>query len=214
MINYSNISKGIEYYSKCDFKYIEVPWIVSEKVSNVTRPEGSNNIYISGYEHLKGLSCLPASGEQSFLQLVEKQTIKPGKYQTVTPCFRNENTVWNHPHFLKLELFVYEVNYLTVSVNNLVEICSKFFNSLGIETKILETGKNTFDIMSKSDIELGSYGGRYWLEQNVYWLYATGIAEPRTSMVIEMETSQELCSTCHKKKYINPFCSNGFHVEF
>ena len=69
-----------------------------------------------------------ASGEQSFLYLYLKNFLPKGKYQTVTPCFREE--VFDETHtkyFMKNELIITD-NVNKEELLRVVDICKKFFN--------------------------------------------------------------------------------------
>lgn len=103
MISYANLTKASELYEALGYKRIEVPWWATKDIVNITKPTGMSD------DNLYGLSlnnkCLIASGEQAFLYLANKGQLPPGKYQTITPCFRNEPYDQYHSkHFMKLEL--------------------------------------------------------------------------------------------------------------
>ena len=101
---YSTIAHSKLFYELNGFKYIDSPWIVDEEISNITKPVDKQNIYL-------GNKVLVASGEQSFLQLVEGGMLKSNDlWFTVTPCFRDEKQVTNttRQYFMKTELFYWE----------------------------------------------------------------------------------------------------------
>ena len=83
MINYGRLDRSIKYYEENGFKRIESPWTVTKAVSAITKPPGGKDWEIVGKDKV-----LVASGEQSFLYLYLKGFLPKGKYQTVTPCFR------------------------------------------------------------------------------------------------------------------------------
>jgi seryl-tRNA synthetase len=98
-----------EYYEKCGFKFVDVPWCVSRDAVLMTRPpwvEGEPFSYEAGGKRLYPV----ASAEQSFLQMqmdaMEGRRIEYGSYCAITPCFRNEPVLddLHQPHFMKLEL--------------------------------------------------------------------------------------------------------------
>jgi hypothetical protein len=68
----------LKFYESFGFKRIESPWTVTKDVSDITKPPGGKD------------KVLVASGEQSFLYLYLKGFLPRGRYQTVTPCFREQ----------------------------------------------------------------------------------------------------------------------------
>lgn len=179
MINYNIISDSIEYYQILGFQRIESPWTVTEAISDITKPKDkSQEFFLS-----KKNKVLVASGEQSFLYLYLKGFLPKGRFQTVTPCFRDDSFDTTHSkYFIKNEL----IDTLNVSVDNLENIVE---NSLGFfkrylpESEIIKTDEG-YDI-SWRDIELGSYGIREC--EFLKWIYATGVAEPRLSNTINFK---------------------------
>jgi len=178
MIDYKLLDDSIEYYELNGFKRIEVPWLVTEAVDSITRPKGVEPFVVEAKK-----KNLIASGEQGFLYLYLKEYLPLGRFQTITPCFRNEPFDYTHSkYFMKNEL----IDTQDVSEENLMNIikCAKaFFDTLfPIETQILKTDVG-YDIMI-GDVELGSYGIRQC--EFVKWIYGTAIAEPRTSKIVKL----------------------------
>lgn len=177
MIDYKLLNDSIIHYSSKGFQRIESPWIVSEYISNITRPEEKINFQLKHNN-----KCLVASGEQSFLYLYLKGFLPKGCFQTITPCFRYESLDNLHTkYFLKNEL----IDTKTVTYSRLMEIvmCAKDFFSNYMSTVFhTQTGPDSFDI-KVGDIELGSYGIRR--SEFLEWIYGTGCAEPRTSTTIK-----------------------------
>ncbi len=83
MINYGIIDKSIEYYSELGYTRLEVPWLVSKEIDELTKP----NSKVS-YEVKHNNKCLVGSAEQGFLYQYLKGFLPKGKFQAVTPCFR------------------------------------------------------------------------------------------------------------------------------
>lgn len=208
-IHYQNLADAVKYYSDYDFRYIEVPWWVTSDIANLTKPTGiSEN---SNYKLSVNGKCLVASGEQAFLYLANKGHLVPGQYQTVTPCFRNEE--YDHYHskqFMKLELirlFEYKLVDSKVLVQSMVEemaLCAfNFFSSFvkaidpklansitrvytGVDDPIALPDTKQVDVVLNVDghaIELGSYGAR--TTSFATWVYGTGLAEPRFSKALK-----------------------------
>jgi hypothetical protein len=196
---YRRLIAGVDYYSQFGFRYIDVPWLVQQKVCNSTKPRSSRPIH----HHVDALNHtfhIVASAEQSFLQMQYErakfnQEPMTGRWMTITPCYRDE-TVLDEQHrigFVKLELI--DWNYTNEeNLQNILEISYDFFSQyLPVQTifndQTTESGR---DIQSVSGhIELGSYGIREAEIRNMHarWIYATGCAEPRLSYAIQKAKS-------------------------
>lgn len=177
MINLKLIDNAIGFYQEHGFKRIETPWLVPDEINKITQPNFVKSYHIPNFD-----KSLVGSGEQSFLYLLSKHQLPTGKYQTLTPCFRDEIEDLTHfTQFMKLEL----IDTQDTSEPNLLNIISyaeTFFNSvLNKKTEIIKTDIG-YDIMF-NNIELGSYGIRK--HEYLSWIYATGIAEPRLSNLIK-----------------------------
>ena len=206
MIDYSIIQHSIEYYEELGFKRIESPWTVSQAISDITKPKDCGDFTIQEKNKV-----LVASGEQSFLSLINKGFLPPGMYQTVTPCFRDETfTPYHTKYFIKNELIVTD----DVSLKRLAFViaCARNYfrqycllpksddsSLLADEISIVETtnGRNvivseistdnrykfpSYDLVYRG-IELGSYGIRRC--EFLTWIYGTGVAEPRLSRALQ-----------------------------
>lgn len=183
-IDYHQLSRAIGYYSSPSggqFKYIDVPWAVPKGIADITRPtEGAEFPYRD--------QMLVASGEQSFLWMISKGELQPGRYQCVTPCFRHEETVTEGSRwfFMKLEL----IDTINTDDDALQDIINRAVEFLSIDmpggVRIIKTADKAYDIVSRSGIELGSYGIR-WHPVTGPWIYGTGCAEPRRSYAEKSE---------------------------
>lgn len=178
-IDYKILSDAIEYYQSKGFKYENVSWIVSEYVSNITKPEISKNLPLFD-------GVLVASAEQSFLQKIYDDKLQKGSYVALTPCFRDDVVDYLHQqYFMKVEL-IETLDTTKSRLNDIISICQNFFNQY-VNTEIKITGNLTYDIIdSKTKTELGSYGIRNHSIGS--WIYATGVAEPRLSRVIKLNS--------------------------
>ena len=93
-VNYKILDRSIDFYESRGYKRVESPWLISEGISDMTRPSFAAQYVV----HKEGgnvlgdgkRKALVASGEQSFLYMIAKGYLPPGTYQTITPCFRNE----------------------------------------------------------------------------------------------------------------------------
>jgi hypothetical protein len=186
MIDYNKIGTSIDFYTKNDFVRIEAPWMVTEEISGLTKPP-----HVLDYHVPECHKVLVASGEQSFLYLANKGILAPGKYQTTTPCFRNEPIDLLHRKcFIKNELIQ------TVNINNqeLEKMIKNAFDFFSIfinkdRLKIIKTPATqsivSYDIVAivnNQELELGSYGIRKC--EILKWIYGTGCAEPRLSLIM------------------------------
>lgn len=183
-IDYRLLAEAIEFYSQRGYHYLETPWIVDHRYTEVTKPAGRRDFYcLDGY--------LVASGEQSFMSAMHFGELEPGgKYQTVTPCFRDEAVDELHQTwFLKLELIWYRPN-LPVKYGAVYSVMNDANSLMSRHIKTQRTspgmcsedptakhGAFTYDIESVEGIELGSYGYRRLLSE--HWIYGTGLALPR-----------------------------------
>lgn len=183
MIDYLALSAAQMFYQKMGFEYIEVPWVVSEAINNITCPKD-----VLQYRVTKGdkKKTLVASGEQGFLYLIAKGQLPSGQYQTITPCFRNDDfDQWHTKYFMKNELITFGQKSLAWShyLDETIRLATKLFVQLGLdENKIVKQKcpDGSFDLMYEG-VELGSYGIRE--TTFVKWVYGTGLAEPRFSMI-------------------------------
>lgn len=189
LIDYRKIADAVEYYGSA-YSQIDAPWWVTEEVKNITRPLEAR----ADYSLSANGKVLVASGEQSFLYLMEKGLLPDGKYMTVTPCFRNEDQGLLHrKQFMKCELI--KVGLATESdVDDMIELASGFFGNFVAVDVVKTEGDGlsvyTHDIMaltSQGPVEIGSYGIRKY--GYLSWAYGTGIAEPRLSMAAAMGDS-------------------------
>lgn len=173
-MNYDRLVEAKKYYESLGFIYKDVPWTTDYDVHYETAPPDTNFYQVNN-------KLLVASGEQSFIQLLKNKTLPAGKYQTITPCFRNDNEDELHQrYFMKLEL----LNTNVTKLEETIQQASDFFNKF-LPTK-LESTKQGIDIISKkTGIELGSYGIRH--SKFGAFVYGTGLAEPRLTIVLEKE---------------------------
>jgi hypothetical protein len=181
MIDYSKIASAVTYYEAKGYKQIEVPWIVSLDTMLATRPKGARLFSTFAGE-------LVASGEQSFIEI--RDSLKPGKYQCVTPCFRDEpvKDELHRQYFIKNEL-IWVLNSYEFSqphLESVIQDALNFFKQYGtaevVDAPIFNAHYNK-DI-ELNGIEVGSYGFR--IHEGFHWIYGTGCAEPRLTMAMDL----------------------------
>lgn len=172
------IMKAIDHYQDLGYELIDVPQCVDFDVSQHTKPEGVPELF-----H-RGMKVYVASAEQSFIQMYKDGLIEGGMYCALTPCYRHESTLDNthYSMFLKLELIVIGSSCSFDVSNDANSFLSRLDVSVGHDVVPTDEAVDSYDLVSKTGIELGSYGVRHMLDGTVY-TYGTGIAEPRLSYV-------------------------------
>lgn len=178
MIDYKLLNDSILHFENHGFSRIETPWLVTEAVDSITRPKFVEPFVVNAKN-----KNLIASGEQAFLYLYLKEYLPLGKFQTVTPCFRNDTFDFTHTkYFMKNELI--QTDEVTpYNLEKMVETALRFHQP-NFQTDLrVETTAEGFDIML-DDYELGSYGIREC--DFLKWIYGTACAEPRTSKLITL----------------------------
>ena len=184
-IDYALLAKSQEYYK--DLGYINLPldWYVEKEFSDITFPE-QKSIY-----QLPNELILVGSAEQAFIKKMLKEDLK-GKYQSITPCFRNdEEDLLHSKTFMKNELFTRNNEVQESDLFIMLGHCKSFFNYHSKhKCEVVRTGELSYDINIKG-IEVGSYGIReYHNGDKIYkWIYGTGLAEPRFSTVQNYSSS-------------------------
>lgn len=176
MINYNLLAHAMSYYEDKGFKRIEVPWTVTPGIDDITKPKDKIH-----YQLKHNNKCLIGSGEQGFLYLYCKDYLPKGRYQTTTPCFRDDQYDGMHAKcFMKNELIITDsVNEDTLK--EIIDAAVGFFSQY-VDVKVIKTDIG-YDIVSKEgEYELGSYGIRHC--EYIDWVYGTGCAEPRLSRVM------------------------------
>jgi hypothetical protein len=181
-IDYLKIGKAQRFYEKRGYENVKTGWIVSNEAILVTLPpERRMQRALDG--------SLVASGEQGFIQMMMDGTMKVGRYQTATPCFRDEPAYSETtlPWFFKVELIDYLGTLESARAIAHKRSCDVLHDAFQCMEDLAEENFEVvmtpegFDIMCNG-IELGSYGYRTW--ENHLWVYGTGIAEPRFSIAV------------------------------
>lgn len=187
MIDYGKIVSALNHYRSHGYTQIEIPWCVTPEVNLVTFPDWLDR---------KEISChwgdLIGSAEQGFVQKMVDGLMPDGRSMAVSPCFRMEASYneLTRPWFMKLELIDFLPTDPTAARNRMITDAFSFFSQCGVRPTVIDTCQvprkgvgNEFDIVAVDGTELGSYGIRK--HGNFLWVYGTGIAEPRLSVVQE-----------------------------
>lgn len=183
-INYSYIAKAVEHYVEAGFKLIEVPWIVDPEITYYTCGN-REKVYTTRGRDLIG------SAEQGFISLQTAGKLDPGRYVSVSPCFRYGDSLIDEFHkeyFMKVELFS-NLGVIEDELDFMVLKALVLFKKLGANN-ISRTGTFCFEDITINGIEVGSYG--YRVINRVYVTYGTGLAEPRFSMALKRINNESL----------------------
>lgn len=186
MIDYKLIHDSTIFYEEKGFTRIETPWVVGSEINDITRPEDKRP-----YKLVHNGKIVVGSGEQSFLYLYNKECLPKGKFQTTTPCFRDDAVDFLHSkYFMKNELIQTDI-VTWDEVSNIVNYCMDFYSQYFPKSALrMISNEDGYDISlmahggGEYGYELGSYGIRRW--NNLEWIFATGCAEPRTSKLIKL----------------------------
>lgn len=173
IISTQKIFKALEFFTNLGYVVTDVPLVVDEEISNLTKPNDRENFYHTGNK------VYVASAEQSFLQMMKEGVLPCGRYIAITPCVRDEE-VYDETHFK---------TFLKVELCCVGEVCVKevvsqtlLFNSMFGAVCSLSEENSVVDI-NLNGIEVGSYGVRTSVCGRVY-TFGTAIAEPRFSYAL------------------------------
>lgn len=175
---------AMEFYERYgEFENIEVPWFVSQTADDATKPQNRRSFTTI-------MGNLVGSAEQSFIQMMIDGQLGKGRFQTLTPCFRDDFRGDLHlPTFMKLELI--DTNPDT-NVLEVVDFAKSCFENLGLKTDVKKK-TNEYDLVIQSkkfgEIEVGSYGKRTF--EGFTWVYGTGLAEPRFSRAVLLSLNKD-----------------------
>ncbi len=187
MIDYKLLAKAIEAYEREGYKYVDTPWIVGAAAVEATLPPNRHGFDLTTPDFVAGK--LVGSAEQGFLQMMLDGTLKPGRYQSAGPCFRDEPVLDAHHQyaFFKLELIEYlgprdlpitdgSARYMAHQADL---VMWKLFDKEH-EVKCVAT-ESGYDLEIRG-VEVGSYGAR---EAGGHrWVYGTGLALPRATLAV------------------------------
>lgn len=183
MINYNLISLALDSYVRCyQYSLIDVPWTVSKEAIDVTLPPHLMSFVLNDDKHLVG------SAEQSFIQMMLNNDLKPGRYVTATPCFRDEiEDELHQSYFFKVELIDCRLGLTKRDVDDIKNCAHNVLSYLLHKSNFYGelqsvTTSSGYDI-ELNGIEIGSYGLRKY--KDLTWIYGTGLAEPRFSKAME-----------------------------
>jgi hypothetical protein len=186
-IDYGILGRAVEEFEALGYTYVEVPWVVPDKIIRATLSEEFGYFEQAMKENTtasfgdcrcpppreyRSMGGLIGSAEQGFLAL----DLPKGRYVGVSPCFRDEHPIdlLRRPYFMKVELFVTDINAVVDDVIHDARSIMALYSNKKIDLVQTPDG---FDL-EISGIEVGSYG-----ERDVYphgrWVYGTGMALPR-----------------------------------
>jgi aspartyl-tRNA synthetase len=177
IIDWRLIATAQNYYESLGYQYIETPWIVPTTYTEKTKPFKDKSFVLDSDLFKNQSNELVGSAEQAFLYLIDNEKMKPGKYLSISPCFRTDDYDELHqPWFLKLELIIVEPTDKD-AVNSILEDSFNFFRTITTgNLEIINLPDKSYDI-NLNGIEIGSYGLR--AINNTNYIYGTGLALPR-----------------------------------
>lgn len=182
-IDWGRIGRAVEHYSgdRGHYAYVEAPWVVDEKYTRVTYPH--SHAFKTTYGDLvgsaeQGLLALSAEGK-----ILDSSSVRH-RYVACGPCFRDHQPKdkFHNPYFMKVELYLPHRSERDVGI--LIRSAAQFFASEGAVPEIVKTEEG-WDIYV-AGIEVGSYGFRQVWDH--MWVYGTGLAEPRFSQALKLQT--------------------------
>lgn len=205
-IDYIALGNAMSYYKSMGYEQIEVPWAVPLDDIMLTCPMPT---YATHAPDLAPNDYLVGSAEQGFLYLDRRGLlVKNKQYVACTPCFRNDAAdEWHQPYFMKIELYhampseyMHDADFLVKGIlentlKSMIQIASNFFQRYEPMLNLLITQNVRSVKCVKTDqgydleydgIEFGSYGIRKDIENNLCWIYGTGLAEPRFSKAVSI----------------------------
>ena len=181
MIDWAMLTHAMAHYQGLGFKQVEVPWCVPESLNIATKPH-TNRSFVQTLDMFENQPHeLVGSAEQGFQYCIQQGKLQPGKYWSISPCFRFDDFDALHlPWFIKLELchILDENQDKQTALFHMVSQCAALFDRIGSECAVVPIG-DTYDI-EVNGIEVGSYGIRE--VSNKQYIYGTGLALPRFSI--------------------------------
>lgn len=180
-----NLVRLGESYAGRGFVDLPQPWVASQRAMEATLPPGAVATVLHGEDLLVG------SAEQAFIDRMIQGVLSPGKWQTITPCFRREPIydALHHPYFVKLELIHYMPENPERALQEMLEIAQNAlqdrvrYHSLIHKLQITRERTEIGWDLNLLGHEIGSYGIRQF--EGHHWVYGTGLAEPRFTTLID-----------------------------
>ena len=175
-----NLGNAALLYEARGWKWLDAEWAVKDDACRMTLPSGMEATKVT-WQNADTMS-LVGSAEQSFIDLMLRNSICSGKWQAITPCFRNES--YTEPArrnvFIKLELFLCDMQS-----EKLQGVISDAAEVMYVITGIMPNrviNEDGYDL-EINGIEVGSYGCRK--VNGRPYIFGTGCAEPRMTFASE-----------------------------
>ena len=187
--NYPNIdwvllAKSVAHFQALSYKQVEVPWAVPEQYSSPTRPHCDQSFVLDNAMFESQPHELVGSAEQGFCYLLATGNLEPGKYCSISPCFRVDDFDALHlPWFMKLELchILDETEDASAELCSMLNQCAAWYDRNGGTCEVVAID-DTFDL-NVNGIEVGSYGVR--TVGATRYIYGTGLALTRFTIAIK-----------------------------
>lgn len=182
-VNWQRLASAIAFYTAHGYTYVEAPWAVDSRYTQITCPKPQFTGMVNG------LGALVGSAEQSFLAMDLLGDLPKGRYVACTPCVRlgDHEDDLHFPTFMKVELYCTD----EVSAHAVDRVLEDARTFMQVQLTNSETGFSHAVQRVRTDegydlelagIEVGSYGMRDYHGHG--WVYGTGIAEPRFGQAI------------------------------
>lgn len=180
---WENLTRVADFHKQDGYQDMPMPWVASQRAMEVTLPPGVSATTLDGTRLLVG------SAEQAFIDCMLTGVLKPGKWMTITPCFRHEIQYddLHLPYFMKLELIHYMPvgnarHHMNAMIAQAQAGCEYLLGTTApaARTQLVKTDMG-WDL-NLAGHEIGSYGVR--LFEGHCWVYGTGLAEPRFSTLM------------------------------
>lgn len=192
IINWNQLSDAVAYYKGLGYTYVETPWYVESKTGMITCPSRHMMLQLEPDDH--DAWTMVGSAEQGFLQrIIDGNLDKNKTYLSCGPCIRKEEIYddLHLPQFMKVELFRHckDIKEADAVATEFIDNAFSYMRGFCLNDESIE--KTETDDPSCIDIEIngievGSYGTRYY-ESVGWWVYGTGLAEPRFSTALKYQ---------------------------
>jgi len=174
-VDWQLLAAALRWYGNRGFKEIALPWHARMETVMVTCP------HESFAWSLDGVGTLVGSAEQAFMERQFDGLLPPGRWVSLTPCFRNEGVHdgLHLPYFMKVELYSNEDRGHDGLALEFACTAREFMLEHGANSVELVETDNGFDL-EINGIEVGSYNSRE--HEKSRWTCGTGLAEPRFTL--------------------------------
>jgi seryl-tRNA synthetase len=182
-IDWKLLTDALDYYKSRGFAEVPVNWHVRREVHDVTCSDPARMFGLKDYGILVG------SAEQAFIEMQLDGRLPSGRYVALTPCFRDEGAGRDDLHalyFMKVEL--YSTMHADDCYGDIQDLChaARAFMSSRTSLPVIAVPTSEGIDLEINGIEVGSYSHRSF--GGISWTCGTGLAEPRFSMAVAVNS--------------------------